>query len=76
MRELVVSERAELDRLLDEVMIAHVGLSTGSGDVGEIPLGRPCVTITARTGGHAGAQMPIGRDLVYGGSLVSSESSG
>ena len=31
MRELRVSERAELDRLWDEVMIAHVGLSTGSG---------------------------------------------
>ena len=37
MRELVVSERAELDRLLDEVMIAHVGLSTGTGDVAVIP---------------------------------------
>jgi hypothetical protein len=32
MRELVVTERAELDRLLDEVMIAHVGLATGLGD--------------------------------------------
>ena len=37
MRELAVSERAELDRLLDEVMIAHVGLSTGTGDVAVIP---------------------------------------
>jgi uncharacterized protein len=34
LRELAVSERAELDRLLDEVMIAHVGLSTGRGDPG------------------------------------------
>lgn len=34
MRELVVSERAELDRLLDEVMIAHVGLPAGPGDAG------------------------------------------
>ena len=34
MRELVVTERAELDRLLDEVMIAHVGLATGPGDPG------------------------------------------
>jgi len=32
MRELVVSERAELDRLLDEVMIAHVGLPADPGD--------------------------------------------
>jgi nitroimidazol reductase NimA-like FMN-containing flavoprotein (pyridoxamine 5'-phosphate oxidase superfamily) len=43
LRELVVTERAELDRLLDEVMIAHVGLSasarpdTGPGDVVVIP---------------------------------------
>lgn len=32
MRELVVTERAELDRLLDEVVIAHVGLAAGPGD--------------------------------------------
>jgi hypothetical protein len=32
MRELTVTQRAELDRLLDEVMIAHVGLATGPGD--------------------------------------------
>ena len=35
MRELAVSERAELNRLLDQVMIAHVGLSTGRGDTGD-----------------------------------------
>ena len=34
LRELAVSERAELDRLLDEVLIAHVGLSAGRGGPG------------------------------------------
>jgi len=34
LRELAVSERSELDRLLSEVMIAHVGLSTDRGDPG------------------------------------------
>jgi hypothetical protein len=49
MRELAVTERSELDRLLDETLIAHVGLRNGAGDVmvvptawaGVIPFGRP-----------------------------------
>jgi len=45
MRELAVSERAELDRLLDQVMIAHVGLSTGHGEAGHGDGGRGDVAV-------------------------------
>jgi uncharacterized protein len=37
LREKAVTERAELDRLLDEVLLAHVGLTDDSGGVVVIP---------------------------------------
>jgi uncharacterized protein len=37
LREKAVTERAELDRLLDEVLVAHVGLTDDSGAVVVIP---------------------------------------
>jgi uncharacterized protein len=37
LREYAVTERAELDRLLDEVLVAHVGLSDDNGGVVVIP---------------------------------------
>jgi uncharacterized protein len=37
MREFAVMERSELDRLLDETLIAHVGLRNGAGDVMVVP---------------------------------------
>jgi uncharacterized protein len=45
MREHAVTERAELDRLLDEVLLAHIGLTDDSGGVVVIP------TAMARDGG-------------------------
>jgi nitroimidazol reductase NimA-like FMN-containing flavoprotein (pyridoxamine 5'-phosphate oxidase superfamily) len=37
LREYAVTERADLDRLLDEVLVAHVGLTDDSGGVVVIP---------------------------------------
>ncbi|HEY1627849.1 MAG TPA: pyridoxamine 5'-phosphate oxidase family protein [Streptosporangiaceae bacterium] len=37
LREHAVTERAELDRLLDEVLVAHVGLTDDNGGVVVIP---------------------------------------
>ena len=37
MRELASTERSELDRLLDETLIAHVGLRDAAGDVMVVP---------------------------------------
>jgi uncharacterized protein len=37
LREKAVTERAELDRLLDEVLLAHIGLTDDSGGVVVIP---------------------------------------
>jgi nitroimidazol reductase NimA-like FMN-containing flavoprotein (pyridoxamine 5'-phosphate oxidase superfamily) len=37
LREHAVAERAELDRLLDQVLVAHVGLTDDSGGVVVIP---------------------------------------
>ena len=37
MRELATRERSELDRLLDETLIAHIGLRDAAGDVMVVP---------------------------------------
>jgi uncharacterized protein len=37
MREFAATERSELDRLLDETLIAHIGLRNGAGDVMVVP---------------------------------------
>ena len=37
MRELATTERSELDRLLDETLIAHIGLRNAAGDVMVVP---------------------------------------
>ena len=39
LRNKAVTDRAELDRLLDEVLLAHVGLTDGSGNPVVIPTG-------------------------------------
>jgi nitroimidazol reductase NimA-like FMN-containing flavoprotein (pyridoxamine 5'-phosphate oxidase superfamily) len=39
LRRKAVTDRAELDRLLDEVLLAHVGLTDGSGNPVVIPTG-------------------------------------
>ena len=37
MRELATTERSELDRLLDETLIAHIGLRSAAGGVMVVP---------------------------------------
>jgi len=37
LRDLAVTDRAELDRLLDDTFLAHVGLADGQGGVVVIP---------------------------------------
>jgi uncharacterized protein len=39
LRDMAVTDRAELDRLLDDVLLAHIGLTDDSGGVVVIPTG-------------------------------------
>jgi hypothetical protein len=56
LREYAVTERAELDRLLDEVLVAHVGLSDDNGGVVVIPTVTACSSMARR--GLAGCGAP------------------